>query len=893
MINNGYLLGLFDSSLAGMNVGGASATTARRTQPTAPWAPAAKPSEASALVRAALAGRRLIDEAAPRIDLAGASSDYRKMFALYQGLETLTALAARAGARGVTASESALIAKRFAAGLGEVSAYLGANRLDGINLVQGMSKTSSATSAAVPRDNPTLITAAIHQGSPDAVVAAFQGPTAFTLSARLLDRTVDVAIDLDEMGDQPRSLNNVVAFMNGKLEAAGLQTRIGRQQVEGEPRTLTVGTKTITLPAREDQWALVVRGASTETLRFSAPANDSVQVIQATGKGAQVLKFDAAGNATAEKPGETFWVDGRVNQSGLPDGVEVVRASAAGPDGSMWLVADLSAGAANQPIKGQSDVALLKVDSSGRVVSTRLLGAAAQASGYAIAVSDDGRVAVAGSVIGGLDASQTGADARIADSFVTVFGADGAEQWTQRRGARAEDEATAVSFGENGQVFVAGRAKSAMPGAAALGGWDGYLQTFSETQIHSLAPIKGASTGVVQFGGAGDDSVQAMTRSGDDLYTAGVESGRLVVRRFTLDGDGRPQLSASRDLGPAGGSVAGLSVVDGRVVLAGSTTNPNLSAGQVNAAHSGGSDAFVAVLSGDLTASAEDRLTYFGGSGNDTVADMKIQDGKVWITGVHDRPIDAKAADPTRGYLARLDPLSGAVEWTRDWAGDGMKAAPSSLVVSSGGASVLDRLGLPQGEIAQSDSKRLVDATALRVGDRFQVQVGTRKTTITIEARDTLESLARKIEQASSLSLKVTLSSVRDGDRPIVSLDSPRMQQLTLTSRNGKSAILIPGEAGRDALAGLGLPSGHIGPASGDDGRKTFGLDLPSNLSLGTSESLKAAQDRLSAAMTTLRSAYRALNPANAATKAATGPAPEYITNQIANYKAALQRLGG
>jgi hypothetical protein len=30
----------------------------------------------------------------------------------------------------------------------------------------------------------------------------------------------------------------------------------------------------------------------------------------------------------------------------------------------------------------------------------------------------------------------------------------------------------------------------------------------------------------------------------------------------------------------------------------------------------------------------------------------------------------------------------------------------------------LDRLGLPQGEIAHSDSKRLVDATALRAGRR-------------------------------------------------------------------------------------------------------------------------------------------------------------------------------
>mgnify|MGYP006200032621 CR=1 FL=1 len=119
---------------------------------------------------------------------------------------------------------------------------------------------------------------------------------------------------------------------------------------------------------------------------------------------------------------------------------------AAGPDGTLWLVADVDAGPANQPIKGQRDVALIKLDSAGRVVSTRALGAASTASGYAIAVDADGKVAVAGSVTGALDAGKTGDVAGVADSFVTVFDAKGDEMWTQRRGALAEDEATAVAL---------------------------------------------------------------------------------------------------------------------------------------------------------------------------------------------------------------------------------------------------------------------------------------------------------------------------------------------------------------------------------------------------------------------------------------------------------------
>src|SRR5690606_698820 len=175
----------------------------------------------------------------------------------------------------------------------------------------------------------------------------------------------------------------------------------------------------------------------------------------------EVLKFQSDGGtapAVQPRPGETWGVEGRAGLTNLPPGVETVRASAAAPDGGLWLVADLKAGPDSQPIKGERDVALIKLDGAGQVVATRVLGAASTASGFALAVDGDGKVAVAGSVTGALDEGRAGADAAAADSFVTVFDAAGEELWTQRRGARAADEATAVVFGPDGVVHVAGRA---------------------------------------------------------------------------------------------------------------------------------------------------------------------------------------------------------------------------------------------------------------------------------------------------------------------------------------------------------------------------------------------------------------------------------------------------
>ncbi|MGZ9099895.1 MAG: transcriptional regulator, partial [Brevundimonas sp.] len=544
-----------------------------------------------------------------------------------------------------------------------------------------------------------------------------------------------------------------------------------------------------------------------------------------------------------------------------------------------------------------------RYDTAGRLVATRTLGAASSASGYAIAIDANGNVAVAGSVTGSLNTSKTDAGkagevAGVADSFVTVFNKDGEEQWSQRRGARAADEATSVSFGADGTVYIAGRARSAISGAAAAGGWDGYVQAFKAGEPYPTAGITVKTTATAQFGTASDDSVDAMTIDGSNLYTAGVEDGRAVVRRFTLDAAGVPTLASTRDLGVISGDIAGVAVSGGQVILTGTSRDSGLSAGTVTSAHSGGKDVFIATLSSDLTASAGDRLTWHGGAGDDTAADVKVHNGKVWITGVADRDPAAKPTDPTRGYLARIDPLSGAVEYEKTWSGDGDQAKPMTLAVASNGASVLDRLGLPKGEIDQSDSKRLIDATSVRVGDRFYISPpdGGRAVSVTIEAKDTLATLARKIEIASNGKLKATIASeggAVTGKTGETTTTTGGFQRLSITARDGKAGgVLTAGETGRDALAGLGLSPGYVGSSVGDDVVKTFGLDLPAGLNLGDPASVKTAGERLQAAMKAVRDAYRALDPATTA-PAANGPVPAYLTAQLANYQAALARLTG
>ena len=897
MINNSYLLGLYggttDTSSSGF---GASATVkAKKTQPTAPWSSTTTPAKASDLVRAALGGRRLIDEGNISLDLAGASTDYRKMFALYQGLTTLGALADRAGVKGIASSEATLLAKRFGDGLAEMSAYLKTASFEDVRLVQGVSKTSVKSTYALERAPTSFVTAPLHDGDPTASVKAFEGDVKFSMTVKTATGTQTVDLDLAEMGTSDRSMVNVVDYMNGKLEAAGVATRIASQRIPAEPKTFKSGTKTITLPAGPDKWALQVNGGTGEALSFQAvDTSDAVYVTQGVGKtgAGQLLKFQADGGAVpAAQQGvdDPFWVEGRVGHADLPDGVAAVKASAVAPDGSVWLVAELTAGDANQPIKGARDVALMKYDSAGNLMQTKLLGAASSANGFSIAIDDDGRVALAGSVTGALEPGKSGDDAAVADSFVSVFDNSGQELWTQRRGAKAADEATEVRFGADGVVYVAGRSKSGMPGSAALGGWDSYLQAFREQPIKINGPDVGVNISTAQFGTGGDDSVQAMTVSGGDLYTAGVENGKAVVRRFTLDAEGVPSLASTRDLGYANGSIAGISVENGKVVVTGHTENAALDIGTVTNAHAGGSDVFIATLSADLQAAGSDQLTYFGGAGADTAADVAIKDGKVWITGTS-RAEGAGKDDPTSGYLAQIDLASGAVQSNRTWRADGDQAKPTSLSIAANGASVLDRLGLPQGQIMQADSKLLTVATSARVGDQFSISPasGGRAVTVTIDAKDTLESLAKKINSSSGRQLEAKV---------ITDLKTkPVVQRLEIkAAANREGAIISAGAIGKDALGALGLTPGFVGPVKPDkDAMKTFGLNLPNTLNLNDPASIKAAIDSLAQAMTAVRSSYRALAPSTGAitnTQTGSGSSTAYQQTQLANYQAALSRL--
>ncbi len=926
---------------------------AKPAAPTAPWDRKTSLPNAASLAKSALSGASLISPQAASKTTLASTTDYGKLFTLYQGISGLTGLANALLAKNITDTEKAKIQAAFEKGRKDIATYLDGLKLEKLDLTRGQTLANARTTNGVPRTNVNYQTAPIFAGTDSDAVPAFAGDVQFDLAVkREAGAPVTLHIDLSEMGDTTRSMAEVVAFMNRKLAEANLSTRFDKVKTADTPKTIQANGKPITLPAGPDKWSLSIKGVQSETLTFSAKATaDAVYISQKAGIDSkptdqtktvsqqELLKFQSDVSATNDSPPEAFrgigeanYVDGRVFSKILPPEITSVVSSQTAADGSVYLLANVNAKTGGQTLKGSTDVALLKYDSAGKLVFTRTLGAAEDAKGMTMAVSSDGKIAIAGSVTGQLDGvlndslktaattdttNGSGAEPKVTDSFVTVFNSAGEDVWTRRRGTTGEDEALSVTFGSDNTLYVAGRTKGAVAGATNLGGWDSYLRgyawqtTTKQVFGEKVDPItKAVTTGMIdtittkvtdtfakQFGTSGDDKAMATVADGNAILVASKQGVNLVLRRFEIQADGTPLLTASRDLGDLqGGDLAGMALKGDQLVLVGSTRNAGFSGANITHAAGGGMDAFGLSVSKTLTASADDKIAFMGGSGDDYATAMTVSNGRVWMTGTSSEDMPDLAKQGTKdGFIVQLNIETGEKDWSRRFTAKDGTVNPSSISVASGGASVLDRLGLPSGQIAYTDSTLLSSATSVRAGDSFKIRSveGAKPSIIVIEAGETLATLSAKIKRVIGAAAKIEIVTENNQSRLKISPADDR-----------KSIELMAGPSGQDALESLGMSAGLMRTTKYEKAVRqyTVGLNIDKEYKLDTKEAIQATIESLSGAAVILRNAYRTLatnldpvekekSQTKAKANKSGGTVPTYLKTQIANYQAGLDRL--
>ena len=824
-----------------------------------------------ALISAMGAGAFISDSAAR--EARGDSSDVSKILLAYEALAQAKVIADAALEGDLPVGQEGRAQKRILEAINDVSGFLDSVDIKKSILITGERVSVAQSEVAIARSTYEYNTKVLHEGDYDAEVAAFQGSKTFSIQVDKINSTQTVNIDLAEMGGTVRNLDNVADFINGKLEEAGIRTRFER---------VKVGTENEDGVIEGNQFGFKIEGVSTEQLSFSSTDTQTAAVMvgQSGGAGNSGGQFsvwtgidtDTVERATASRLGED-------------ENDTEFTATAVHPDGGYVVVGTTTGVVGNGETKGEQDAFLARYDSQGKMVWSRSLGAAENAEGLDIAVSSTGQIAITGVTTDKLTSGAVGGQK---DTFVTLYDADGIEQWTRQRAASYDDRGTSIAFTSDGSIVVGGTTASSMTNDALAGGSDSFVEKLD---------AQGNQVWIRQFGTTGNDSVTSVAVADDgSIIVAGTEDGEGVVRRFESDVDTPNDWSVS--LGNLyGGQINDVKIAaDGSVFMGGVTRAAGENATGFTATSQSDRDGFVAKLNLTGNSANLNWIQRLGGEGYQSVEGIALSGDEVIAVGTGEAVFGTGSSDKDQSaYMTSLAQTTGAQDWTHSITGRGGAATASDVVLNTNYSSTLDAFGLPDGEMVVSDTASLTDRLALRAGDHFYVAVdGGSEKKVTIEQGDNLRSLTFKINAALVLDGTAAVRRSSDG------------QSLKITPAEGSKIELISGSEGNDALAALGLTEGFVmekpvrtGDDEQNDGPEIVTMGLTNKVSLETQESIQDTVDMLDTALRALRTAYRWAiddptltslqnNNSNGNTS---GAVPAYLTAQISNLQAGLQRL--
>lgn len=879
--------------LSGASTGTPQGQGAAKPEVLPPWDPRGEVAALETLKGSVLASGQFFDSKFGEFASLDTGQDEKTLFAMYQGLKRLQSLATPASDKTASETDRNFWNRRFQEGVAQLGSYFEDTALEGVTVLKGEDLSKAESTLAISRGQSIYHTGTLHSGAFDAEVANFTGNVAFDVTVRKNGVDTVIGIDLADMGATARSLDNVAAHINSQLEAAGMLTRFERVKV-GEKNEFGI--------VEGDDYGFKITGILTEKVSFT-PVGGSAAVYMAglsgTGETAsgQLTKFvDLAGGATAAfarrieadpTVTETTGEDGETSTSKAENPLEI-KAMARGADGGIFVVGHTSAAVDAQTLKGEQDLVLMRYDSNGKKLWSRVLGAGESASGAAVTVDGSGNVIVAGSVTGELSGTNKAGGA---DSLVVKYSADGVEQWTRRFGGTADDRAQSISAGADGTVYIGGQANSAIGGVANTGGTDGYLRAIDADGNTLYTRAAGS--------GAGTQQVKATAIASDGgLIVATEEEGRAVLTKYAAGDDGTGAPVWTLDLGDMdSGRIGGLAVDETGAIYLSGAAGAGFAPSAPVTGNAGGRDA-VLVKINDGPAASVGFTTFLGSAEGNSAAGVSVAGGKVYLTGKTSGALPgAQQSGSRNAFAASLDATTGALDWVQQVSGRGGLSEGAAIVVDPAGDNALSKLGLPSGSLSYSDSRLVTDRSALRAGDHFYVSVDDgRKKKITIETGDTMRSLTFKLNAVFVLDASADVRRAATGD------------MLRITPKEGVRIEFSPGKAGEDALGGLGLPVGAVtGKASlldknedtTSDAPKVFALELPSRMDISTKDGALAASEALTEALSKIQRAYRELTIDPALQDLLAGPkagkrggtVPAYLSAQIANYSAGLERL--
>jgi len=844
-----YLGGASFSAETQRAMANAAGATQRGPAVIAPWQlPEPVAADNSQKLLEILGTAKAFDLNDPSLDRPGVDDNFKKLFTLYNGLGLMADLAEMASADRVEGTSRSVLQRKLEGMQAELTEFLANNTFEGVTIIEGLKAKDLVTDPFVPSAFPDRrIEGGIIHDTRDEAIPGIGSETFYidVTSAGVLNT---VTIDLSQVSGT-KSVDNIVAYINDQLEAAGLQSSVGTNRVS------------------EFEYGIVVIQTGGETISFRPdPATQGPAALIAGNTGfdtfaqAFVRKFDDVAGAD---PSEQFF-----EEFGAEEARDVAQGIAVDSEGNVYVVGTTEGDLDGQHNPMGQDIFLTKYDAVGNELFTRLLGTSTgTARAFDIEVDSKDNVIIAGTVVGELSIDSFGGGV---DGFVAKFDKTGQELFVRQQSPPGPDATVAIAIDGDDNIIVGGYVEK------ILG--EGVDSTFL-----TLDPDGMLVTDKV-FGNFDNARVIDMI-STPDGHTLVLSDSNGEIRLTEFDG---PSIVFAEQLGNvgSGGSINGFARDDTGIYVTGTTASPSLDGARVGGAHNGGLDAFV--VKADLNGNVQSH-TFLGTGGNERGSGIAVYDGEVFVTGSTDSLLGgAQQFGSQDGYLAKFDSalLNQYVEQFRGSFGIG---AGTAIAIDPSGSSILSQLGLPTGDLPHPDALSVTANTSVRANQQFSISVnGGRPKRITVGLDDSFRMLTVRINTVLRSYGRAKLTTTgEDGERA-----------LKIEAKNGAVIELFAGPDGRNALPGLGLtPTTLFGePALGQDSalsESAFGLGLIGEFSLLNKTEAKDFGILLRSAQNTVKDAFKFLTDDGDDPLANAGPPPAYLLKRIANMREGLLRLTG
>ncbi len=891
----------------------AAASASRGPAVTAPWELLTEEDSLAKRMNEVRNIDSFIDLRSDEVDLAGNDRDSKALFALYTALDKLKTIAEYSANEKTPSGILGALDKMFQQGMSEIQDYLQEVDLDKLALLFGQKTSKFETVASVGKNVYETVGTTVQKGAIDEAIPGVAGTEVFTVSLSTSSRSDDFEIDLAQLG-KPPTIGNIAAFINEKIAAVQALDSGGNPVVDsdGEP----VGAYTTrfrTEKVGKEGYALKIEGTSVEQVSFAAATTEPALYVTGTHKGvaSDAITTGTLTQFTSLNSGDPVRIY-RNTVAGigeaplvLPDDdsketdAEEVKATlaqtttsatTADSQGNVYVVGSTQGDFGNQINKADtSDVYLTKYDANGTAVWSRLVGASDKASGYSVTVDGEDNVIIAGQVNNDIGSSKLFSGE---DSFVTKYASDGEEVWTHQFDTIASDAAFAITVDASNNVVIAGQISGNLNASTNYGGG-------RDAYVAILGGADGQVTATTQFGGAGDEFVNAIGVAADgNIVVGGIENGEAIVRK--LDATNLANQLYSVNLGPlSGGSIQALKVDGNSIYVAGYSGNPSLG-GSVVAAHQGSTDGYVIKLNDNGGSANVDWTSYVGTAEADIIDDLVVADGSVYVAGKTSGTLAGNVkSGSSDAFAAKLDANTGTQAWVEQIGGLSGTNGATGVAFSTGGYSVLNKLGFSSGTVETKQTRDIETQTTARAGDHFYISINDgRQQKITIEEGDDFRDLAVKINRLSFRYIKAEQTFGTDGGT------------LSIKPLNGATIEIFAGKGDQDALKAFGVLPTRVLPASElyditDDKAGTnpeklggvFGLNLLSSFNVRDKSAAAYVSKQLEAAIGTVQRAFRSLtyDPVKAAlleqSKLQTGTVSPYQQSQLSRYQDALNRV--